>query len=92
MREELPHSTAVIIDEVLEEEGFMKIYSTIYLERESQKGIMIGHKGETLKKIGTAARKELEDFLGIKIFIKLFVKVKRKWRQNDKILSTLDLK
>ena len=89
--EELPYSTAVIIDRFEETEGIYRLYSTIYVERESQKGIVIGKSGERLKEIGTAARKELESFFGRKIFLELHVKVKKRWRDDDDTLRNLGL-
>jgi len=92
LREELPHSTAVIIDELENEPELMRVYATIYVERESQKGIMIGKKGAQLKTVGTNARIEIEYLFGVKVFLELHVKVRPKWRQNDSILSRLGIK
>jgi GTPase len=68
----------------------IRIRATIYVEREGQKGILIGRAGTSLKKIGTAARKELEEILGTKIFLELFVKVLRDWRDNPQLVRQLD--
>ncbi|MGB8802430.1 MAG: KH domain-containing protein, partial [Candidatus Acidiferrales bacterium] len=68
----------------------LRIRATIYVEREGQKGILIGKAGEAIKKIGTAARKELEFILGSKIFLELFVKVQANWRQNSTLVRQLD--
>ena len=89
--EELPYSTAVVIDRFEEGEKLYRIFASIYVERDSQKGIVIGKGGEKLKEVGTAARKELESFFGRKIFIELHVKVKKHWRDNDDTLRTLGL-
>src|SRR5262245_7688271 len=89
--EELPYSTAVVIDRFEEEPNLYRLYATIFVDRESQKGIVIGRGGEKLKDIGTAARKDLETFLGRKIFLELHVKVKKGWRDNDDVLRTLGL-
>src|SRR5439155_6531895 len=75
--EELPYSTAVVINRFEEERNLYRLYATILVERESQKGIVIGRGGEKLKEIGTSARKDLEAFLGRKIFLELHVKVKK---------------
>jgi GTP-binding protein Era len=89
--EELPYSTAVVIDRFEEASNLYRVYATIFVDRESQKGIVIGRGGEKLKEIGTAARKDLEIFLGRKIFLELHVKVKKGWRDNDDVLRTLGL-
>ena len=81
-RQEVPHAVAVLIDKFEETPKILRISATIYVEREGQKGILIGERGATMKKIGTAARKELEQILGTKIFMELFVKVMTNWRQN----------
>ena len=72
-REEVPHAVAVLVDDFEEGEKLLKIRATIYVEREGQKGILIGRGGSMMKEIGTAARKELEEMLGVKIFLELFV-------------------
>jgi GTPase len=89
-RQEVPHAIAVLIDKFEETPKILKISATIYVEREGQKGILIGERGETMKKIGTAARKELEEILGTKIFLELFVKVMTNWRQNPTMVKQLD--
>ena len=89
--EELPYSTAVIIDLFEEEQKLNRIYASIYVERESQKGIVIGKRGNKLKEIGTAARKDLESFFNRKIFLELHVKVKKHWRDDEEALQTLGL-
>jgi GTPase len=89
-REEVPHAIAVLVDSFDESTELIKIRATIYVEREGQKGILIGKGGETIKKIGTQARKELESILGAHIFLELFVKVQPNWRQNSAIVRQLD--
>ncbi|MBN1399122.1 MAG: GTPase Era [Bacteroidetes bacterium] len=89
-REEIPYSTAVEIREFKERDsGKTLIEADIIVERDSQKGIIIGSKGAALKEIGTSARKEIEEFLQQEVFIKLHVKVREKWRQNEAIIRRL---
>jgi GTP-binding protein Era len=88
-REELPYSTAVVIDRFVEEEKIYRVFATIYVERESQKGIIIGKRGELLKQIGTHARLELEKFFGIKVYLELHVSVKKNWRDDEDALRTM---
>ena len=89
-RDEVPHAVAVLIDSFEETAELIKIRATIYVEREGQKGILIGKGGESIKKIGTQARKELESILGSHIFLELFVKVQANWRQNSALVRQLD--
>ena len=89
-REEVPHAIAVLIDSFEEKTDLIRIRATIYVEREGQKGILIGKGGETVKKIGTLARKEIESILGTHVFIELFVKVQPNWRQNAALVRQLD--
>ncbi|HYR89555.1 MAG TPA: GTPase Era [Terriglobia bacterium] len=89
--QELPHSTAVVIDRFEEEGNLYRIYVSIYIERESQKKIVIGKGGEKLKEVGTAARKELESFFDKKVFLELHVKVKKNWRDDPETLRSLGL-
>jgi GTP-binding protein Era len=89
MREELPYTTGVVIERFLEEEAMVRIEASILVERENQKGILIGKQGATLKKIGTSARHEIEKFLGAKVFLGLFVKVRPKWREDSRILDEM---
>ena len=79
---EVPYAVEVITEFFKEEEKIIKIRAVILAERETQKGIIIGHKGEKLKKVGTGARKSLESFFGKKIHIELYVKVEKNWRSN----------
>ncbi len=85
--EEVPHSVAVIVEEIKEREnGVFYIRANIYVERESQKGIIIGQKGQMIKKIGESARRDIEYFLESKVYLDLFVKVKKDWRNKDFII------
>jgi GTP-binding protein Era len=90
-REEIPYTTGVVIESFKEEEGLVRIEATIFAERESQKGILIGKGGGMLKEVGTAARRQIEDFLGTKIFLGLFVKVRERWREDAAILDEMGL-
>ena len=87
---EVPYAIAVIVERYEELERLIRIAAAIYCEREGQKGILIGKKGERLKDIGTAARHELERLLGKKVFLELFVKVKPGWRQSASFVEDLD--
>lgn len=75
-----------MIDSYREEPAIDRIAATIYVTRDSQKGILIGHKGEKLKRVGTKAREDLEKFLGKKVFLQLFVKVRGDWRNDQRKL------
>lgn len=87
-RQEVPHSIAVGIEETIErDDGLTEIHATLYVERESQKGIVIGKGGEMLKEIGSRARHELEWILGTKVFLKLHVKVAKEWQRDPKALQ-----
>ena len=85
--EEIPYSVEVEIERFKELETIINISTIIYVVRESQKGIIIGHKGRSLKKIGSLARRDLENFLGKKIYLEMKVKVSKDWRNNDKQLK-----
>jgi len=88
LRDEVPHSLAVRVDEFKEREnGMAYIAATIFVERESQKGIVIGEGGKMLKSIGSAARKEIEDMGGRKVFLEVRVKVSKDWRDNQNMLN-----
>ena len=91
LREELPHSVAVTIDEFKEREGvaLFDIHATIHVERDSQRGILLGHKGESLKSIGIRSRAEIEKLLGSKCFLGLHVKVSKDWQRDPKSLERL---
>jgi GTP-binding protein Era len=88
--QEVPHAVAVICDAFEETPTLIRIRATIYVDREGQKGILIGKGGGALKQIGTTARKELESILGTKIFLELYVKVLKNWRENPQIVRQLD--
>ncbi len=90
-KEEIPYSTAVVIEEMKEEPEITRITAVIYVERDSQKGIVIGKGGAMLKQIGTLARQDAEKLLGTKIFLQLWVKVKKGWRENENMLKNLGL-
>jgi GTP-binding protein Era len=89
-REEVPHAAAILIDSWEETPRLVKIAATIYVERPGQKAILVGNKGQMLKKIGTAAREELEQRLKKKVFLSLFVKVRPNWRQDPEFLNAMD--
>lgn len=82
-QDEIPYHTAVLIREYQEKTTLVKIIADIIVHRETQKAILIGDKGSMIKKIGTAARADIEKFIGQKVFLELFVKVKPKWRENE---------
>lgn len=84
---EIPYAVEVITDSFVEEEKIIRIRSIILVERETQKGILIGHKGKKLKQVGSSARGSLERFFGKKIFLELFVKVAKNWRSNQQQLK-----
>ena len=88
-REEVPHSVAVVVDELEEEDGLIRIAATLLVERDSQKGIVIGKGGQVLKIIGTRARREIELLLGTKAFLDLRVKVLKEWQRDPKALQRL---
>ena len=95
VRDELPHSIAVMIDEILPREGrpedkpLLDVFATIVVERDSQKGIIIGHKGERLRGIGSAARPQINRLLGTRVHLKLHVKVLKEWQRDSKYLNRL---
>jgi GTP-binding protein Era len=90
-RQEIPYTSGVVIESFKEEEGLVSIHAVIFVERESQKGILIGKGGSMLKTVGSEARRQIEDFLGSKVFLGLFVKVRTGWRENEQILSEMGL-
>ena len=83
---EIPYCCEIEIESYKEEPTIDRIAATIYVARDSQKGILIGHKGEKLKRVGQAAREDMEQFLGKKVFLQLFVKVNDDWRNNERQL------
>jgi GTPase len=90
-REEVPHSIAVVVDEMEREGDLTKIYASIVVERDSQKGIVIGQGGKTLKAIGTAARLEMEPLLGTRVYLDLRVRVFKEWQRDPRALDRLGL-
>lgn len=91
-RDEIPHSVAVEIEEVRERKGTVYVRVVIYVERESQKGIIVGKGGQMLKEVGALARKDIENLLGSKVFLDLWVKVKKDWRNKELILRNFGYK
>ncbi len=88
-REEVPHSVAVVVEEMERTGDLTRIHASIVVERDSQKGILIGHGGETLKTIGSGARHEMERLLGAKVYLDLHVKVMKEWQRDPKALDRL---
>ncbi|NKY45523.1 GTPase Era [Nocardia cerradoensis] len=92
VRDELPHSLAVVIEEIMpreEHEGMLDVHALLYVERPSQKAIIIGKRGARLKEVGTAARKQIEHILGTRIYLHLHVKVAKDWQRDPKQLRKL---
>lgn len=93
--QELPYSTGVVVESIEEEQKgedtLVRIHATVYVERLSQKIIVIGKNGQMLKRIGTLAREDMEAMLGLKVFLQLFVKVREKWTENEGILRRMGL-
>jgi GTP-binding protein Era len=90
MYHEVPYALAVFVEKFEESPRLLRIEATMNVERDTQKKILIGHKGEMLKKIGTEARKELEEIFGVKVYLGLFVKVAPDWRENPQKVRELD--
>lgn len=88
--DEVPYSTTVVIEQFEEGAKLTRIAAVIYCEREGQKGILVGKRGQMLKKIGTAARLEIEKMVGTKVFLELFVKVRPGWRDSREFVNELD--
>jgi len=86
-KKEIPYSVEIEVEEFFDEKEIIKIRAIIFVARESQKGIIIGHKGIALKKVGTLARRDMESFFQKKIFLDLYVKVNKDWRNDDKQLK-----
>ncbi|MQY79698.1 MAG: GTPase Era [Bacteroidetes bacterium] len=84
---EVPYSAQVEVESFEESEDIIRMRVIIFVSRDSQKGIIIGHKGEAIKKVGTEARKDIEEFLGKKVFLELFVKVSKDWRNKERELK-----
>ena len=89
VRQELPHSVAVTVDEMEVKKGITNIHATIHVERDSQRGILLGKGGENLKTIGTRARIDIENLLGQKVFLGLHIKVSKEWQTDAKLLDRL---
>ena len=92
LEEEIPHGTAVTVEEFTERRDLIRIRAEIFCEKQSHKGIIIGKNGATLKTIGSYARADLEHFFGCRVFLDLWVKVKENWRDSDFILSNFGYK
>lgn len=89
-KEEIPYSTAVVVEELsTRADGLAEVGATVYVEKESQKGIVIGKKGSMLQKVGTAARREMEAQLGRKVYLDLWVKVKKGWTDREGLLRQM---
>lgn len=86
-QKEIPYACEVNVESFKEEKNIIRIYSTIYVERDSQKGIIIGHKGNALKQVGIKARQDIEAFFDKKVFLDLKVKVQKNWREKDQNLK-----
>ena len=92
MRQEVPHSIAVLVEEIIpRSEKLTYIRAVVYVERPSQKGIIIGEKGKTLKNIGSLARVDLEKQLGKKVYLELEVKVKENWKEDEALLRQMGI-
>ena len=91
-KKEIPYAVEIETEEFIEEENIIKIRAIIMVERETQKGIIIGHRGVALKRVGTEARKDLEKFFDKKIFLELYVKVNKKWRSDNRQLRRVGYK
>jgi GTPase len=89
VRDELPHSIAVLVEEMIDEGGLVRIFADLYVERDSQKAIVIGHRGARLKDVGTRARAEIESLLGRRVYLDLHVRVAKEWQRDPKQLRKL---
>ena len=89
VRDELPHSIAVLVEEMIVEGGLTKIYADLYVERDSQKSIVIGARGVRLKEVGTRARAEIEQLLGTRVYLDLHVRVAKEWQRDPRQLRKL---
>ena len=85
-QKEVPYSVEIEVESFIDEEKILRIDAVIYVARDSQKGIIIGHQGKALKKVGTEARKDMEEFFGKKVFLQLYVKVAKEWRDKENML------
>lgn len=91
-KKEIPYSVEVETESFVEEDNIIKIRSVIMVERDTQKGIIIGHKGSAIKRVGTEARKDLQQFFDKKVFLDLYVKINKNWRSNDRQLKRFGYK
>ncbi len=91
-QKEVPYATEVVVDSFKESDDLIRIACIIFVERESQKGILIGNKGAAIKKLGTMARHDIERFFEKKVFLELFVKVEKDWRSSDQMLRNFGYK
>jgi len=91
-KKEIPYSVEVETEDFIEDDKIIRIRAVIMVERDTQKGIIIGHKGSAIKRIGTEARKDLEQFFTKKVFLELYVKVNKNWRSNDRQLKRFGYK
>ncbi|WP_435821686.1 GTPase Era [Micromonospora parva] len=89
VRDELPHSIAVVVEEMIPEGQVMNIYADLYVERPSQKAIVLGHKASRLKEVGTTARKQIEELLGSRVYLDLHVRVAKDWQRDPRQLRKL---
>jgi GTPase len=89
VRDELPHSIAVVVEEMIREGGLTKIYADVYVERQSQKAIVIGARGSRLKAVGTTARTQIEELLGTRVYLDLHVRVAKDWQRDPRQLRKL---
>jgi GTPase len=89
VREELPHSIAVLVEEMIPEGNLMKIYADVYVERDSQKSIVIGHRGTRLRDVGIQAREQIEELLGRRVYLDLHVRVAKEWQRDPRQLRKL---
>ena len=87
-KQEVPYSSEVVVHSFKEDADIIRIMADIYVERNSQKGILIGNKGAAIKQLGIAARRELEDFFGKQIHLETFVKVEKDWRKDERKLRS----
>lgn len=92
LSDEIPHGTAVVIEDFAEDERMLRIRAEIFCEKQSHKGIIVGKNGETLKRIGSYAREDMEAFFGTKVYLNLWVKVKEKWRDDALSLNNFGFK
>jgi GTP-binding protein Era len=91
-KQEIPYSVEVVVESFKEEPTIVRIRALIFVNRASQKPIIIGHKGQKIKKVGTQARKDIETFMAKKVYLELFVKVRENWRDNERLLRNLGYK